>query len=171
MGKVLLTIACGIIAGKFHHVFGVAPILGAILCAVFFLRPKELLLIGWGGMLLRDAFLGYSAFTLVRLMGIAGVVGTVVVLRIKPSFRSLLIGLLVSSPVFHLTLAVGNWWTGTCGQFPKTLQGLGLSIASSFPYFQRSFLGDLAFTGLFVGLYLGSLTCFKYLSLPNAIQE
>ncbi len=35
----MLTLACGIIAGQFHHVLGVAPILGAILCAACFLRP------------------------------------------------------------------------------------------------------------------------------------
>lgn len=149
----LLTLACGIIAGRFHHTFGVAPILGAILCAAFFLRPRELFMVGLGGILVRDLLMGFSLFTPVRLAGIALVVVAIVALKVRPNLRSILAGLLVSSPVFHLTLAAGNWATGTCGGFARTPGGLVQSVVSSVPYFQRSFVGDVLFASFFLGAY------------------
>ncbi|MBI3322309.1 MAG: hypothetical protein HYZ94_01335 [Candidatus Omnitrophica bacterium] len=149
----LLTAASGIIAGQFHHTLGVAPILGAILCAALFLRPRELFIVGLGGILLRDLLMGLSPFTLVRLIGMALVVAAIIGLKVKPNLRSLLTALLVSSPVFHLALAVGNWAMGTCGDFARTPTGLFQSIAGSIPYFQRSFVGDVLFTSFFLGAY------------------
>ena len=153
----LLALACGLIAGQFHHVFGVAPILGAILCAACFLRPRDLFIVGLSGMLIRDFLLGYSAFTLVRLVAISLVVAVVVALKIRPALRSLLIGLLLSSPIFHLTLAMGGWLAGTCSVFPKTATGLRQTIVSALPYFQRSFIGDLLFASAFLSLYAMSV--------------
>ena len=149
----MLMVACGLIAGQFHHLFGVAPVLGAILCAAFFLRPRDLFIVGLGGMLVRDLVMGLSLFTAVRLAGIALVVAAIVALKVRPNLRSLLAGLLVSSAIFHVALAVGNWATGTCGDFPRTVQGLAQSVVSTIPYFQRSFLGDILFAGLFLGAY------------------
>ena len=154
----LLTLACGIIAGQFHHTFGVAPILGAILCAAFFLRPRELFVVGLGGMLVRDLLMGLSPFTLVRLGGIGLVVAAIVALKVRPNLRSLLTGLLISSPIFHLVLAVGNWATGTCGGWARTPGGLVQSIVSSLPYFQRSLVVDFLFTALFLTAYSAVLS-------------
>lgn len=153
MATGILMLACGIIAGQFHHQFGVASILGAVLCAGIFLRPKDLWLVGLGGMLLRDMFLGFSLFTLVRLAGISLVVLSVQRLRVRPNVRSLLTGLLISSPLFHLTLAVGNWATNACGVWPKTPAGLWSSVASSWGYFERALVGDVLFAGLFLTAY------------------
>ena len=149
----LLTLACGIIAGQFHHTFGVAPILGAILCASFFLRPRDLVIVGLGGILVRDLLMGFSLFTAVRLAGIALVVAAIVALKVRPNLRSMLTGLLVSSPIFHLALAVGDWVTGTCTVWPKTPQGLAQAVVTAIPYFQRSFVGDVLFASLFLGAY------------------
>ena len=149
----MLTLACGLIAAQFHHALGIAPILGAILCAACFLRPRDLFVVGLGGMLLRDLMMGLSAFTAVRLAAIALVVLAVVLLKVRPNLRSLLIGLLISSPIFQLVLAVGNWATGTCGSWAKSGQGLTSAIVSTVPYFQRSFVGDFLFTALFLLAY------------------
>ena len=154
MATGMLMVECGLIAGTFHHLFGVPPILGAILCAACFLRPRDLWVVGLGGMLVRDLLLGFSPFTLVRLFGMALVVWSVVALKVRPNVRSLLVGLLVSSPIFHLVLAAGDWATGTCGIWPKTPQGLSQAVVSALPYFQRSFVGDVLFTGLFLGAYV-----------------
>ncbi len=158
IATVLLTLACGLIAGRFHHTFGVAPILGAVLCAAFFLSPRRLFLVGLGGMLVRDLLMGFSPFTLVRLAGIGLVVAAIVALKVRPNLRSLLTGLLVSSPIFHLVLAVGNWATGACGDFARTPAGLAQSIVSSLPYFQRSFVVDFLFTALFLTAYSAVLS-------------
>lgn len=149
----ILMLAGGLIAGGFHHPFGVAPILGAILCAACFLKPKDLFLVGIGGMLVRDLLMGLSLFTLVRLTGIALVVAAVVAMKVRPNPRSLLTGLLISSPLFHLALAAGDWATGACGAWAKTPQGLAQAVASAVPYLERSFAGDVLFTALFLGLY------------------
>jgi hypothetical protein len=148
----LLTLGSGVIASRFHPTFGVAPVLAAVLCAALFLRPRHLWIIGLGGMLLRDLLLGLSLFTLVRLVAIALVVAAVQAMRVRPTLRSLLTALVVSSPVFHLTLAAGNWLTGTCGVWPRTAEGLAQSVATSYPYFQRSFLCDLLFVSLFLSV-------------------
>lgn len=149
----MLTAACGLIAAQFHHQLGIAPILGAILCAACFLRPKDLFIVGIGGMLIRDLLLGFSMFTAVRVAGIALVVAALVMLKVRPSWRSLLAGLLIAAPLYHLSLAAGNWATGTCGDFAMNAQGFVSAIGSSLPYMQRSFAGDLLFTALFLGAY------------------
>ena len=154
---ILLMVVCGFVAGQFPHLLGVTPVLGAVLCAACFLRPRQLFLIGLGGILVRDLLMGLSSFTLVRLTGMALVVTLVAALQVRPNVRSLFAGLLLSAPVFHLTLAVGNWLTGTCGSFPRTAQGLFQSVAMAVPYFQRAFLGDLFFTGLFQMAYAAAV--------------
>lgn len=153
MATGLLIAACGLIAGTHPHLFGVAPILGAILCASCFLKPRELFLVGLGGILLRDALTGFSLFTIVRLAGMGLAVSAVVSLKVRPQIQSIFQGLLVASAVFHLSLTVGDWLTGTCVVSSKTAQGLTGAIVANVPYFQRSLVGDLLFTLLFVGAY------------------
>ena len=149
----LLTLACGLIAGLFSHPLGVAPILGALLCGACFLPARRLWIVGLGGMLIRDLWTGLIPFTLVRLAGMALVIGVVQLLQVRPTLRSLLTGLIVTSPVFHLALAVGDWATGTCGIWPRTPSGLWASIVGTIPYFQRSLVTDVAFTALFLCFY------------------
>ncbi len=148
-----LALSAGFLAGQFQHVVGAAPILAALLCASCFLRRRDVAFIGLVGMLAQDLLVGVSWFTLVRLIGILSVIGIVVALRVRPSMKSLLVGLGVSAPAYHLILAVGDWITHTCSKEPWTPAGLVSTLASSLPYFQRSFLGDLVFTSAFLGLY------------------
>lgn len=142
----------GLLAGLMSHPFGVAPILGAMLCASCFLRPRDLWIVGLGGIAIRDLLLGPSAFTLVRLVGVALVIGVILALKVRLTWRSVVTGLLIVAPIFHLVLAAGDWATGTCAGYPRTWDGLGRTVASAAPYFQQSFLTDLAFTGLFFGI-------------------
>jgi hypothetical protein len=153
LAVVLLIGACGVLAGQFHHLFGIASVLGAILCAACFVRPRALFVIGIGGMLLRDLLVGFTPFTGVRVVAMVLVVGIVVLMKVRPNLRSLLTGLVASSAVFHLALAVGDWATGTCAIFPRTAQGLVSSVVTSLPYFQRALVGDVLFASLFLSLY------------------
>ena len=165
MATALLVLACGLIAAQFNHALGVAPILGAILCAACFLRARELWIVGLGGMLLRDLLLGLPLFTLVRLAGMALVVAAIVALRVRPNLRSLALGLIIASPLFHLALAVGDWATGTCGIWPRNPQGLAAAVTSAWPYFQRSLVGDLLFSSLFLSLY--TLGAYAWMGLRS----
>lgn len=150
---IALALSAGLIAGQLGHAVGTAPILAALLCAACFLRRRDLVLVGTVGILARDLVAGISWFTLVRLAGVLSVVGIVTAIRVRPSMPSLMVGLLVSAPVYHLMLAVGDWVFHVCSQEPWTPAGLTATLASSLPYVQRSFLGDLLFTSAFLGLY------------------
>jgi len=146
-------VVAGILASQFTHVAGATPILAALLCAACFWRKRNVALIGIVAMLTRDALAGISWFTVVRVAAVLGVVGVVWLVRLRPSFSSLLTGLGLSAPVYHLTLSVGDWLTHTCSTAPFTWQGLMTTIHTSVPYFYRSFFGDLVFTSAFMGLY------------------
>jgi len=154
-------------SGQLGHTVGAAPILAALLCASCFLRRRDVALIGLVGMLARDLVVGVSWFTLVRLAGILSVIGIVTAIRVRPSMKSLLVGLLVSAPVYHVMLAAGDWVTHTCSREPWTPAGLAATVASSLPYFQRSLLGELVFTSAFLGLYtlVGYLVTLRWPSL------
>jgi hypothetical protein len=160
----------GALASQLNHVVGTAPILGALLCAACFLRTRDVAVIGVVAMLTHDLVSGLSWFTLVRLVGVLAVVGIIAALRVRPSLKSLLVGLGMSAPVYHVTLALGDWVTHTCSKEPWTTSGLVNTLASSLPYFQRSFLADLVFTSAFLGLYAlaGYLVTLRWPSLiPN----
>lgn len=149
----VLAVTAGVMAGQFQHIVGAAPILAALLYASCFLRGRDVAIIGLVGMLARDLLVGVSWFTLVRLVGVLSIIGIITALRVRPSMKSLLVGLGISAPAYHLILALGDWITHTCSQEPWTLSGLVNTLASSLPYFQRSFLVDLVFTSAFLGLY------------------
>ncbi len=148
-----LALSAGLIAGGLSHAVGSAPMLGALLCAACFLRRRDVVLVGLVGMVTRDLVLGVSAFTLVRVAAILSVAGMLAAVRVRPTAKSLLLGLAMSAPVYHLTLAVGDWLTRTCSKEPLTDAGLLATLADSLPYVQRSLLGELAFTGAFLAVY------------------
>lgn len=148
-----LALGAGLLAGGLRHTVGTAPILAALLCAACFLRLRDVAIIGVVGMLVRDLAVGVSWFTLVRLIGILSVIGILAALRIRPTMKSLLVGLGVSAPAYHLTLAIGDWITHICSKEPWTPAGLIATLTSSLPYMQRSVLGELVFTSAFLGLY------------------
>ncbi len=150
---VAFAVVAGIMAGQFQHAVGAAPILAALLCASCFLRGRDVAIIGLVSMLARDFLVGFSEFTLVRLIGVLSVVGIVTALRVRPSLKSLLVGLGITAPVYHLILTIGDWVTRTCSKQPWTSTGLVNTLASNLPYIQRSILGDLIFTSAFLGLY------------------
>ena len=148
----LLAVA-GILAGQFQHTVGVAPILAALICAACFLRRRDLLIVGVGAVLIGDLLGVLSWFTLVRVVGILGVIGVIWAIRVRPSLKSLLVALVIVSPVYHLMLAVGDWTLQYCVQAPYTPEGLAASIGMNLPYFQRAFVGELLLTSAFLLVY------------------
>lgn len=149
----VVAVMAGMMAGQLRHTVGAAPLLAALLWAACCLRSRDLVIIGVGATVVGDLTTGISWFTLVRLAAVFGVIGIIRLARVRPSFRSVLVGLGLSSPVYHVVLAAGDWLTRTCTVEPMTMDGLLRALASSLPYAQRSFMGELAFTALFLGLY------------------
>lgn len=171
---VVFAVMAGMMAGQFSHAVGVAPILAALLCAACFLRRRDIAIVGLIGVLAQDLLTGFSWFTLVRLAGVLSVIGIVMALRVQPSLKSLLVGLGISAPTYHLVLVVGDWITHTCSQEPWTPAGLVNTLMSSLPYIQRSLLGDLVLTGAFLGLYAlaGSLVARRWpLLIPQPSRQ
>jgi len=168
IASLIVMVACGLLAGQFRHVLGVAPILGATLGASCFCRPRDLWVVALGGLVVRDLVAGvFGPFTVVRLVAMALVVLTVRLLRVRLprlpaghswmkatrlALQSVLAGLLVVVPVFHLALVVGDWATGFCAGYPRTPSGLWQTLVSAAPYAQRAFVGEVLFTTLFFGL-------------------
>ena len=151
--SLVLAVVCGMLAGQLGHTVGMAPMLAGLLCASCFLRRRDVAVVGIGAMLVRDLIAGVSWFTLVRFVGILAVIGIVWALRVRPSLKSLLLGVGLSSSAYHLVLAIGDWVTQTCSKAPWTFPGLYETIASSLPYVQRSLIAELLFTSAFLTLY------------------
>jgi len=160
-------VLAGALASQWSHVVGSAPILAALLCAAPFLRKRDLIIIGVVAMLTRDVVSGLSWFTLVRLAAILSVAGILWIVRVRPSVKSLLIGLGVASPVYHVVLTMGDWVTQTCAKAPLTFQGFQATFAGSLPYAGRSIVTDTVFAGAFLTLYLlmGLLVVSRWPSL------
>lgn len=168
----LLVVVGGLLAAA-GHPWGLTPIVASILCAGCFLRRRDVVLVGLGAMLLRDVVAGLDAFTLVRLVAISGVVGVVLMLRPRPRPVSLGTGLLLAAPVYHVILAAGDWATHYCTPYPRTFAGLRATLASAWPYMQRSFLNDLMFTAAFIGLYVlaGALVRLRWPRLIASLRS
>lgn len=162
-----LALSAGLIAGPFHHTVGAAPILAALLCASCFLRRRDVAVVGLGSMLVHDLLVGVSAFTLVRMVGIAAVIGIVWLARVGPTLKSLLIGLMAASPVYHLVLSTGDWALQFCSKAPLTPQGFWATLTSNLPYVQRSLVSEVLFTSAFLSLYAlaGYLVTLRWPSL------
>lgn len=170
MLSLVLAVGGGVLAWQFTHTLGVAPILAGVLCASCFLRRRDVAFAGVGAMLVRDLLAGVSWFTLVRLCAMLSVIGIIWALRVRPSLKSLLLGLGLSSPVYHLVLATGDWVTRTCSNAPFTAQGFLTTLATTFPYFMRSLISDLLFTSAFLSLYTlaGYLVVLRW---PSALPQ
>lgn len=148
----VLTCLAGLLAWM-GHPWGVAPIVAAVLCSAYFLRTRDVLIVGVGAMLLRDLLVGPSAFTVVRVAAILFVVGLVALLRVRGRLRMLLPAVVLAVPLYHVMLTAGDWLTQTCATEPRTLAGLQATFASAWPYMIRTGTTELAFTALFLGAY------------------
>lgn len=168
-----LALSAGLIAGGLQHTVGAAPILAALLCAACFLRGRDVALIGLVGIFARDLVTGLGWFTLVRMLGVLSVIGIVIALRVRPSLKSLMVGVGISAPAYHLILALGDWMTHVCSKEPWTPTGLVNTLASSLPYVQRSLLGELVLTSAFLSLYTlaGYLVTLRWPSLIPSHDE
>lgn len=164
--SVVLAVIVGGMAGSLRHTVGAAPVLAALLWAAYVLRTRDVMIIGLGATLVQDLMTGVGWFTLVRLAAVISVIGVIRLARVRwsptgtargpqavGSFPSVLLGLGLASPVYHLVLATGDWVTQFCTQAPQTLSGLAVTLRSAFPYFQRSFLSEVLFTAAFLGVY------------------
>jgi hypothetical protein len=170
----LFTVMAGILTAALQHPVGLAPILAALLCAACFLRKRDVVIVGLGAMLIHEAMVGFSLFTIVRLVAILGVIGVIWAIRVRPAWPSLLLGLSLSAPVYHLALATGDWVIQFCTKAPHTAAGFAATLMSSLPYIQRSVVNEVFFTAAFLGLYALSGSAIRLwwpAALPQAVSN
>lgn len=148
-----IAIAIGLVAALLGHTVGVTPLVSGFLIAACFASRMQWGIIAFGASLVRDVVAGISPFTLVRLVGILVVLALLWRRPIRPRFSSLALSLAIASPAYHLALAVGDWITQICTQYPRSVDGLLASITASLPYFYRSFMGELLVIGVFAAGY------------------
>lgn len=87
---------------------------------------------------------GFDYFALAAALGLAWFV-----LRKRLNLGQAIIGAFVGSIVFFLVSNFGVWALGT--MYAKTPAGLLTCYEMGLPFYRGTLLGDVAFTGLFVG--------------------
>ena len=78
----------GLMSAFVQHPLGAAPVLAAMISAVLFLRRRDVLHVGLLSVLVRDAILGFSVFTVVRVAAMLAVAGALRLARVKPTLGS-----------------------------------------------------------------------------------
>ncbi len=145
----------------------VAPITAmAIFAGVFFEKKYFAFIIPATIMLISDAFIGfhdtmwavYGAFGLSALIAIS--------LRNKVNFLTMTGASLASSLVFFILTNFAVWMTGAW--YPKTFEGMVECYTLAIPFFGKTIVSDLMFTGLFVGGYLFSQSKIPALAKAKA---
>lgn len=147
----LLIILFAVLMRLVPHPANVAPIAAMALFGGVYLDKKYALIVPLIALFISDIFIGFHD-TMVFVYGsflLTGVIG--IWLRQRKSFLSIFLGALTSSILFFLITNFGVWLVGT--MYPKNANGLLESYILALPFFRNTILGDLFYTGLFVGGY------------------
>ncbi|MBM3209550.1 hypothetical protein FJZ40_04660 [Candidatus Shapirobacteria bacterium] len=147
----VLIIAFAVILRLVPHPPNFAPIAGMALFGGIYYSKKYALVIPLIALFISDLFLGfynmmpfvYGSFLLTGLIGLW--------LKNHKDLKNILMGTLLSSVLFFLITNFGVWLAG--GIYPKNAVGLSECYILAIPFFRNTVLGDLFFTGLFVGSY------------------
>ncbi len=147
----LLLILLGFVSRLLPHPANFAPIAAIALFSGIYLPKKFALIIPLIAMGLSDIILGsyhwqvmlsvYLAFIVTALIGLA--------LKNNKKFYTVLGSTLLASIIFFITTNTAVWAFTT--MYPHSLNGLWQSYLMALPFFKNSLLGDLFYTGVFVG--------------------
>ncbi len=131
----------------------VAPIAAMALFSGALLPRRLTFVIPLAAMLLSDLIIGfyslpvmlsvYASFALCNIIGLW--------LRKHQSAIPVIGASLLSSTLFYFITNAAVWKFQK--MYPHTLTGLGQSYTMALPFFRNTLIGDLAFTGLFFGIY------------------
>ncbi|MFH1171833.1 MAG: DUF6580 family putative transport protein [bacterium] len=149
----LTLIVLGAVLRFLPHPANVSPIAALALFAGVTLRRWTSFLVPLGAMVLSDAVIGFhpliwatwGSFLLVGCIGIW--------VRRQTTFKRIVLGSLAASLLFSI---LTNWavWAYT-PLYAKTFSGLLACYVAAIPFFRNTLLGDLAYSGVFFGLYAG----------------
>ncbi len=140
------------------HPANVAPIAALALFGGFYLNKKYALIVPLIALFISDIFIGFHD-TMLFVYGsflLTGVIG--LLCRPYRSFKTILLATLASSLLFFIITNFGVWMVSS--MYPKTFDGLLQSYYFALPFFRNTILGDLLYTGLFIGSYEVLLRAF-----------
>ena len=149
---IILLILIGFTARLFPHVPNFTPIGALALFSGLYLSRKWAFFLPLVTMFLSDLVIGFynPAIMLSVYLSFAAVVGIGFLVKRKKQFSTVLLGTLCGSILFFLTTNSAVWAFGT--MYPNSASGLLQSYIMAIPFFKNSLLGDLFYTGVFVGM-------------------
>lgn len=134
------------------HPDNFTPVGALGLFAGAFLSQRAAWLVPLGALLLGDAVIGFYALPVMLMVYLGFAAGTLtgrIFLAQRRSPARLLGAVFVSALIFYLLSNFAVWWL----YYPNTWAGLVACYTSALPYFGRSLLGDLLYSGLLFGAF------------------
>ncbi len=165
----ILLIATLIIVGfamrLLPHPANFAPIGALALFGGLYLPRKWALILPLGAMILSDAIIGFYSWPIMLAVytSFALVVGIGLLVKKNKKFATILGGTILGSVLFYLITNAAVWGFGT--MYAHDLSGLMQSYYMALPFFRNSLMGDLFYTGVFVGVAEGVI---HYLNIQQA---
>ncbi len=161
---ILALIITGFAMRLLPHPANFAPIGALALFAGLYLPRKWALIIPLGAMLLSDIIIGFYSWQIMFAVYacFAIVVGIGLLVRKNKKFSTILGGTILGSIIFFLVTNAAVWLFGT--MYMHDFSGLMHSYYMAIPFFRNSLMGDLFYTGVFVGVAEGVM---HYLRMQN----
>ena len=135
------------------HPFNFTPVVAMSIFSGCYLRKRWGLVLPLGAMLVSDYFIGFYNWQVMVSVYLSIALAFGIGWRLKKRKRWLNIALasILSSVIFFVITNFAVWtffnW------YPHTLPGLLSCFTLALPFFRNSFIGDLAYTGIFFGIY------------------
>jgi hypothetical protein len=135
------------------HPFNFTPVVAMSIFSGCYLGKKWGVALPLGAMLVSDYFIGFYDWQVMAsvYLSIALAFGIGWWLKNHKRWFNIVLASIVSSVIFFLITNFAVWiffnW------YPHTLQGLTSCFTLALPFFRNSFIGDLAYTGIFFGIY------------------
>ncbi len=157
-GKLFLALliffgAASVILRLLPHLPNFAPIGALALFAGLYATRKRWFFVPIAAMLVSDALIGFYQWPLMAVVYGSFLVYALIgrVFSGNKSFTTVLTGTFGGALFFYLATNFAVWIFSSW--YPHTLQGLMWSYELALPFFRNALLGDLFYTGIFVGSY------------------
>lgn len=150
---VMVFISIAVILRLFPHPANISPIAGMALLGGAYFNKRYALFAPLIALFISDMFLGFhqSMFAVYSSYFLIGCIGLYISKRLTP--QTIIGASLFSSVLFFLVTNFNFWYIHSL--YPKTLEGILESYRMALPFFRNTLIGDLLYTGLFFGLYIG----------------
>jgi len=149
----ILLIILGFVSRLLPHPANFAPIGAIALFAGIYLPKRLALVLPLATMFVSDIFIGFYDWRIMLAVygsfAIVGLIGLFV--RKNKKFHRILGGTLLGSIIFFIITNFAVWMFGT--MYAYNFSGLMECYTMAIPFFKNSILGDLFYTGIFVGTF------------------